>query len=92
MSVDIASIFVSAAYNGITLYMLLIIVRWLGPFLELDFYDARLRWIGRAVDPVLRGVRRVAPPIGPFDAGPVIALLLLWLFRTVAIEVLIRRI
>ena len=91
MSINIADVFASAVYSGFTLYMLLILVRWLGPFLELDFYDARLRWIGHAVDPVLRGVRRVAPAIGPFDAGPIIALLLLWLFRTVAVDILLRR-
>jgi uncharacterized protein YggT (Ycf19 family) len=67
--------------------MLLVLVRWLGPYLELDFYDSRLRWIPKAVDPLLRTIRGVVPSVGPLDAGPLIAVLLLWLIRTVALDI-----
>ena len=85
MSVNAGAIIVSAIYSGITLYMLLILVRWFGPFLELDFYDTRLRWIARAVDPLLRTIRGVVPAVGPIDLGPLVAVLLLWMVRTVAV-------
>ena len=74
--------------SGMTLYMLLILIRWLGSYLELDFYDSRLRWIPRAVDPLLRIIRKTLPPLGPFDAGPVLALLGLWLVRECAVRIL----
>lgn len=77
---------VMAVYSGITLYMLLILVRWFGPYLELDFYDTRLRWIARAVDPLLRAIRNVVPAVGPMDLGPLIAVLLFWIVREVAVR------
>ena len=80
---------VAAIYAGFTLYMLLILVRWLGPYLELDFYDVRLRWIARAVDPLLRGIRNVVPAIGPMDLGPLIAVLLFWIAREVAMRTIV---
>jgi uncharacterized protein YggT (Ycf19 family) len=75
-----------AVYSGFTLYMLLILVRWLGPHLELDFYDVRLRWIARAVDPLLRTIRNAVPAVGPMDLGPLIAVLLFWIAREVAVR------
>ena len=89
MSIDVTALAASAVYSGITLYMLLVLTRWLGPFLELDFYDARLRWIARGVDPLLRAVRRALPPVGPIDAGPPVAILLLWIARTIAVGPLV---
>lgn len=77
----------SAIYSTFTLYMLLVLVRWLGPYLELDFYDTRLRWIARAVDPLLRTVRSVMPPVGPIDFGPLVTVLLLWMARSVAVGI-----
>ncbi|MBM3288535.1 MAG: YggT family protein [Candidatus Hydrogenedentes bacterium] len=85
MTISAGAMIVAALYSGITLYMLLVLVRWFGPFLELDFYDTRLRWIARAVDPLLRAVRGVVPPIGPMDAAPLVTVLLLWFVRTVAV-------
>lgn len=87
MTINLGAIVVSAIYSGITLYMLLILVRWLGPYIELDFYDTRLRWIARTVDPPLRAIRGVMPAVGPIDLGPMIAVLLLWLVRTVATDI-----
>ncbi|NUM56548.1 MAG: YggT family protein [Candidatus Hydrogenedentes bacterium] len=87
MSIDLGAMIGSAIYSGFTLYMLLILVRWLGPYIELDFYDTRLRWIARAVDPLLRAIRGIVPAVGPMDVGPLIAVLLLWLIRTVAIDI-----
>jgi len=79
---------VGALYCGITLYMLMILVRWFGPYIQLDFYDSRLRWIASAVDPLLRTIRKLAPAFGPVDIGPLFAILLLWIVRTVAVGAL----
>ena len=67
-----------------TLYMLLILVRWLSPYIELDLYDIRYRWICRLVDPVVSSVRRILPSLGPMDFGPLATLLLVWVARELA--------
>ena len=86
MTINAGAMIVAAVYSGFTLYMLLILVRWFGPYLELDFYDVRLRWIARAVDPLLRGIRNFVPAVGPMDLGPLIAVLLFWIVREVAVR------
>jgi uncharacterized protein YggT (Ycf19 family) len=88
--VNLLGLIVGAVYCGITLYMLMILLRWLGPYIQLDFYDSHLRWIAACVDPLLRAIRKIAPAVGPIDLGPLIALLLLWFARTVATSALLR--
>ncbi|MDZ4858792.1 MAG: YggT family protein [Candidatus Hydrogenedentes bacterium] len=83
---NLSGLILGAVYSGITLYMLLVLLRWLGPYIQLDFYDSRLRWIAAIVDPLLRFIRKIAPAVGPVDLGPLIALLLLWFARTVAVR------
>lgn len=73
-------------HSVLTLYMLLILVRWFGPYIQLDFYDARLRWIAALVDPFLRSIRSLAPALGPVDLAPLLALLALWVVRTIAVN------
>ena len=73
-------------YSVFTLYMLMVLLRWLGPFLELNFHDIRLRWIASLTDPVVGLVRRILPSLGPMDFGPLATLMLLWLARTLAVE------
>ncbi len=70
-------------YSGLTLYMMLILVRWLGGWLGLEVEFGRLRWIARLTDPLINALRRILPPMGPVDFGPVAALLLVWLVRVI---------
>ena len=76
-------------YVLFTLYMLVVMVRWFGPWLELDLHAKRLRWIPAIVDPVLRKIRALLPPLGPVDYAPIALLLGLWLLRTIAIRMLL---
>jgi len=74
-------------WSGLTLYMLVILVRWAAPFLELDLRSRRLRWISRATDPLfdwLRGLLRLVGSLGPMDFTPLAALFLVWLVRAMA--------
>ncbi len=71
-----------------TFYMLLILVRWFAPFLELNMHDVRYRWIGRVVDPLVGGVRRILPNLGPMDFGPLATLFIVWIVREVALGML----
>ncbi|MCL4693901.1 MAG: YggT family protein [Candidatus Hydrogenedentes bacterium] len=75
----------SIIYSVSTLYMLMILVRWLSPFLELNMHDVRLRWISHLVDPPIGSVRRILPNLGPMDFGPVATLFIVWIAREVAL-------
>jgi YggT family protein len=79
-----------ALYSVLTLYMLLILVRWFGPYLELDLYAPRLRWIARVTDPFVSLLRRTLPPLGPMDLAPLLSVLLMWLVRDLTLAALMR--
>lgn len=76
--------------SALTLYMMLILLRWLAPWLELDLYGGRLRWIPAVVDPVVVPIRRMLPAMGPLDFGPLAALFIVLMIRFVVVPVLIR--
>ncbi|MGI6460075.1 MAG: YggT family protein [Candidatus Hydrogenedentales bacterium] len=71
-------------FSVLTLYMMMILLRWFGPWLEVDTDAGRLAWIGRATEPLIQRVRRILPPMGPVDFGPLAALFLVWLARSIA--------
>ncbi|MBX7256783.1 MAG: YggT family protein [Candidatus Hydrogenedentes bacterium] len=70
-----------AIYSLLTLYMMLVLLRWLASYLEIDLYSARWRWIPQCVDPFLKPIRRALPSLGPVDFGPLAALVVLWFAR-----------
>ena len=72
---------VRMANSLLTLYMLLILVRWMAPRLALNLLDARLRWIPRLTDPLIDAMRRLLPPMGPVDFGPLAALFVVFVIR-----------
>lgn len=74
-------------YAVSTLYMMLILLRWLAPWLELNLHGPRLSWIPRWVDPLLNAVRRVLPAMGPMDFAPLASLFAVWLLRTIVLKV-----
>jgi YggT family protein len=73
-------------YSAITLYMMAILTRWTAPFLSLDLYQKRLRFIPAITDPFLKLIRRTLPPMGFTDWSPVAALLILWVVRVVLVR------
>ena len=73
-----ARIFASA----ITLYMLLVVVRWAGAWLELDTQQGRLQWVGRVTDPPIELARKaIGQTMGPFDWAPIAVLFVCWIVR-----------
>ena len=78
-----------AIFSLATLYMILILLRWFGPWLELNTDAGRLAWIGRVTEPVIQRVRRLLPPMGPLDFGPIATLFAVWLLRTIAVALLV---
>ena len=77
-----------AIYIGLTLYMMLVILRWLGPWLGVETDYGRWRWVARATDPLVGPIRRLLPTLGPVDFGPMATLLAVWILRTVAVSVM----
>ena len=80
---------VRAVFSGLTLYMLLILLRWLGGAFGFETDYGRWKWIARVTDPLINNVRRVLPNLGPMDFGPLVSLLLDWLIRTIVTAPLI---
>jgi uncharacterized protein YggT (Ycf19 family) len=88
MNAAVASqMIVNAVYAAFTLYMLCILLRWLGAWIELDFHRGWGRLIARAADPLIRGIRNAMrkglPDLGPYDFAPLVALLLVWVGREI---------
>lgn len=80
---------IRAVNSLFALYMLLILLRWLGKWLELDMRSGRLRWIPSLTDPVIDPIRRMLPGTGPLDFGPLVALVAVYLVRIVTISVMV---
>jgi len=78
-----------AAYSICTLYMMLILLRWLGGWFGFETEFGRWRWIARVTDPLIDRLRSVLPNLGPMDFGPIAALLLVWFARTLLVGALI---
>ena len=71
----------------LTIYMMLILLRWLAPWLQLDTFDRRIRWAWRFTDPLINALRRILPPMGPIDFGPIAALFIVFVIRLMVLGV-----
>ena len=70
----------------LTIYMMLIILRWLAPWLQLDAFNRWLRWTWRLTDPLINAMRRVLPPMGPIDFAPPAALFAVFFVRLIVLQ------
>lgn len=76
----------SAVGSLLTLYMMAILLRWLAPWLEVELSRGPLSLIPRLVDPLISLLRRLLPPMGPMDWGPLAAVVLVWIARLVLVN------
>lgn len=67
----------------LSLYMLAILLRWTGPWLEINMHSWWMRAIAAVTDPLIKLMRRLLPHMGPFDWAPVASLIAVWLVRIV---------
>ncbi len=81
-------VYVRIAYSVLTLYMMLILLRWFGPWLGLEVTAGRLAWVARLTDPLITRLRKVLPHMGPVDFGPLAALVLVWFVRILSVRIL----
>ncbi len=84
-----SSVVIRAVASAFTLYLILILVRWLSPWLELDLRLGKLKWVPTLTDPLIDRVRRLLPFMGPADFAPVVTVLVVWLAREIAVLVLV---
>jgi len=78
-----------AIYSGLTLYMMLILLRWLGGWISFETDYGRWKWVAIVTDPLVGRVRRVLPNLGPIDFGPIVAIFAIWLVRGIGLGLLI---
>lgn len=90
MLISVQGIVSRAVYTAFTLYMMLILLRWVAVYLQIDLFNPRLRWVTRLTDPLLRVVRRHVPNLGPWDISVVVALVVVFAARQAAVIVLNR--
>ena len=88
IEISLPDIVARGAHNLLTLYMMLIVLRWVSRWLELDLQGRRLRWICTLTDPLINALRRALPPMGPMDFGPLAALFVVWIVRALSVGVL----
>ena len=79
-----------AVYAVFTLYMMVILLRWAATYLQIDLYNPRLRWVKTTTDPLLNLVKRYVPTVGPLDFSVVVALVIVYVLRQLAVGVLVR--
>ncbi|HOJ34023.1 MAG TPA: YggT family protein [Candidatus Hydrogenedentes bacterium] len=84
-SVWVHAVVIRGLYCVFTLLMLAVLLRWFGPWLQLDVESGRLRWISRLTDPLIYRIRRLLPPMGTIDLAPFFTLLMVWFIRQIAV-------
>lgn len=86
---SVAEMIVRALNSCLTLYMMLIVLRWTAPWLQIDLRAGYFQWVRRLADPLIDLMRRTLPPMGPFDFAPIAALFAVWLARTVVLGMML---
>jgi uncharacterized protein YggT (Ycf19 family) len=75
----------------ITVYILLILVYVLSSWIRLPYspwLNRIQRFLYDVCEPYLRLFRRVLPPLGPIDLSPIVAIIVLYVIRSVLVAAL----
>lgn len=83
IEISVAGIIGRAIDSALTIYMMLILLRWLAPWLQLEPFERWLRWAWRLTDPLIGWMRRLLPPMGPMDFAPIVALFAVFCVRVI---------
>ena len=68
-------------YGLLSLYLLLISMRVIFGWARLSYSNRLMRFLIDTTEPLLGPLRRMIPPLGMFDISPIVAGLIIWLFR-----------
>jgi YggT family protein len=77
-------------YGLISLYILLVFMRIIFSWGMVSYSNRIMRFLVNATEPLLGPLRRMIPPLGPFDISPIVAFLILWLFQAAIAGTLLR--
>jgi uncharacterized protein YggT (Ycf19 family) len=69
-------------YSVITLYMLMVLLKWTAPVLGLN--EAKGIWAlnQKCTAPAIKLMKQFVPSMGPFDFAPFAVVMALWFIRT----------
>lgn len=77
-------------YGLLGLYTFAIFIRIIFSWISLSHANPWMRFLVRATEPLLGGVRRFVRPVGMFDVSPIIAFLIVWVCQALVAGTLLR--
>ncbi|MGH9901986.1 MAG: YggT family protein [Pyrinomonadaceae bacterium] len=77
-------------YGLLGFYSLLIFIRIIFSWGMVSYANPVMRFLVNATDPLLTPLRRMMPPLGPFDLSPIVAFIILWLFQAAIVGTILR--
>lgn len=77
-------------YGALSVYELLIFIRIIFSWGMVSYSNRLMRFLVRATDPLLLPLRRIIPPLGMMDISPIVAFILIWLFKQAVAGTLLR--
>lgn len=69
-------------YGLLSIYILLITIRIVFSWGQVSYGNRIMRFLINTTEPLLGPLRRMIPPLGWMDISPLVAILIIWLFRT----------
>jgi len=80
-SQEVVPIFGYILYGLIDFYVLLIFIRIIFSWAMIGYSNRVMRFLIDVTEPLLAPLRRIVPRLGMFDISPIVAFLILWLFK-----------
>ena len=77
-------------YGLISIYILLVFMRIIFSWGMVSYTNRIMRFLVNTTEPLLGPLRRMIPPLGPFDISPIVAFFILWLFQAAIAGTLLR--
>ncbi|HKP73822.1 MAG TPA: YggT family protein [Pyrinomonadaceae bacterium] len=77
-------------YGFLSVYSMLILIRIIFSWGMVSYANPVMRFLVNATEPLLGPLRRIIPPLGPFDISALVAFLLIWLFQAAIAGTLLR--
>jgi len=77
-------------YGALDIYALLIFIRIIFSWGMVSYSNRIMRFLVRVTEPLLAPLRRMIPPLGPFDLSPIAAFILIWLLKAAVAGTLLR--
>ncbi len=77
-------------YGALDVYLLLIFIRIIFSWGMVSYTNRIMRFLVKVTEPLLAPMRRMIPPIGPFDISPIAAIILILLLKAAVQGTLLR--